>query len=348
MFILVLTLTSCGDKSKKDETSKENTQETTDVKKEEVKIPTATTVFTSAKVRPGNMAITSDGKIFTTMNPLVSPDIKVHLVNPEDNTSVPYPNDEYAKGANSIMKGVIGIRADKDDNLWMLDMVAKKYFGWNTKTNKLIKTIDLPTNVLKPASFLQDFIIDEKRNRLIIADMTQGDLKSAPEPAFIVTDIATGESQRMAQNHPSMMPEMEGGFALNPIGIDPDFEYVYFGALHGRTLYRVPAASFDDNEKLITSIKKWGKKSYCDGIAVDGNENVYVTNIEESALGVSNKNGFKNIAKLPDGQSWPDGPYVFKGDVYSTVDQLNRTAALNKGNDVSKAPYLIIKTPLVK
>ena len=74
-----------------------------------------------------------------------------------------------------------------------------------------------------------------------------------------------------------------------------------------------------------------------------------ITNIEEQAISVSNKNGFKNIATLPQGQTWPDGLYIGNdGHIYSTVDQLNRIPALNNGKDDSKPPYLIIKTPLVK
>ena len=336
----------CKSKNEKQEDKSEE-KVTQEVIKNEVK--PAEIVFSSKDVRPGNLAVTQDGRLFVSMNPLVSPKTKVFELNRAGkNSAVGYPNVAYATGDDSIFKAVIGIRADSKGHLYLLDMGLKQFVIWDTKAEKLVKKIPLPVDVVVATSFLQDFIVDEKHNRLIIADMTQGDLKSAPIPAFIVIDIETGAAKRMAQSHPSMMPEVEGGFALNPIAIDPSFEYVYFGALNGRTIYRVPAASFDNEETLKADIKKFGTKSFCDGMAVDRNENVYITNIEKTEIGVFNKkDGFQTLATLPEGQSWPDGLYVTNdGYVYGTVDQLNRTAALNKGDDISTGPYLVIRTPL--
>lgn len=310
----------------------------------------AEVVFASEEVRPGNLALTPDGRLFVTMNPLLSPNTKVFEIDRlAGNKASSYPNNRYASGAQSIIKSVIGTRVDSQGNLWLLDMQSKQFVVWDTRKNRLHRTIVIPEHVVLPASFLQDFIIDELHSRVIIADMTQGDLKSAPEPAFIVIDLQSGNAKRMAQSHQALMPELEGGFALNPIAIDPNFEYVYFGALHGRTLYRAPAASFADERTLISSIKTFGTKSYSDGIAVDGQENVYVTNVEKSEIGVFNPHsGFNTLASLPEGQSWPDGLYVASdGYLYATVDQLNRTAALNNGKDVSQGPFLVVRTPLL-
>jgi len=306
----------------------------------------AETVVSSDEVRAGNMAITKSGRMFVTINPLMEPDVKVYEVM-ENGSHKPYPNNEYAKGENAIIKAIIGIRTDKNDNLWLLDMGAKQFTVWDTKNEKLLKTIAIPESVVKPASFLQDFIIDEKRDRVIIADMTQGDLKSAPESAFIVIDIQSGEAMRMAQGHASMMPDFEGGFALNPIAIDPKFKWVYFGALHAKKVYRVAAKDFDTEETLKAGIKAYADKSFCDGIAVNNNGDVFITNIEKNELGVTNnKDGYKTIATLPEGQSWPDGLWIRDGYLYSTVDQLNRVSALNNGKDDSIAPYIIVKTKL--
>ena len=346
--VLSIITIMCKSKNKKKEnTSKAQVQQ----KIAEPEEKSAEIVFSSQDVRPGNLAVSKTGRIFVSMNPLVSPTTKVFELNiAGKNTAVSYPDPEYAIGDDSVFKAIIGIRLDSKGHLYLLDMELKQFVIWDTTTEKLVKKIPLPDKVLVSTSFLQDFIVDEKHNRLIIADMTQGDLISPPIPAFITVDIKTGAAIRMAQSHPSMMPEVDGGFALNPIAIDPSFEYVYFGALNGRTIYQVPAASFDNEATLKTSIKKFGIKSFCDGIAVDANENIYITNIEKAEISVFNKkNGFRTLATLPEGQSWPDGLYVAKdGYVYGTVDQLNRTAALNNGKDISTGPYFVIRAPLVK
>ncbi|WBX70031.1 L-dopachrome tautomerase-related protein [Tenacibaculum retecalamus] len=333
-----------------------NKKENTEVSKNETEVRTKTnqikeveTIFSSQDVRPGNLALTSNGRLFVTMSPFVSPTTKVFEIS-KDGTAKAYPNAEYATGDNSIFKGMVGVRVDSKDNLWLLDITTKQFIVWNTIDEKLEKIIKVPADAVVSTSFLQDFIIDEKHNNVIIADMTQADLTSAPIPAFIVINTETGKARRMAKSHPSMMPSLEGGFALNPIAIDPTFEWLYYGALHGKTVYRVPTSSFESDEKLLSTIEKYAPKSYCDGMAIDANNNIYITNIEESAIGITTKkDGFKNLAMLPEGQSWPDGLYVANdGYIYGTVDQLNRTAALNKGNDISTGSYLVVKIKLVK
>lgn len=307
------------------------------------------TVLSSETVRAGNMTITKSGRMFVSINPLMGEDVRVYEIM-KDGSHKAYPNNEYSKGENSIIKAIIGIRADSKDNLWLLDMAKNQFIVWDTKNEKLVRSIQLPDNVVKSTSFLQDFVIDEKHNRVIIADMTQGDLKSAPTPAFIVVDTKTGEARRMAESHSSMMPELEGGFALNPIAIDTNFKWVYFGALHGKKIYRVSAKSFDSNKELISGIEEYAPKSYSDGIAADNKGNIYFTNVEKHELGVSNnKDGYRTIASLPVGQTWPDGLHIgTDGYLYSTVDQLNRVPALNNGIDDSVGPFIIVRTKLVK
>ncbi|UTJ07844.1 major royal jelly family protein [Arcobacter roscoffensis] len=298
--------------------------------------------------RPANLTVSNEGRMFVSIHPLINPTTKLIELTAIGSKNI-YPNKEYSFGKDSTIGATIAVKADSNGNLWVLDLGKKQFVVWDIEKNRLKNTIKIPSNVLTKASFLQDFVLDEKRNRAIIADMTQGDLKSKPEPAFIVVDTKTGLSKRFAQSHKSMMPDFEGGFALNPIAIDPGFNWVYYGAIHGKKVYRVPASSFDSEENVIKNIKEYGPKSYSDGIAADKNQNVYITDIEKQAIGVSNKNGYKIIAKLPQNQTWPDGLAVANdGYVYGTVNQLDKTAALNNGKEEGVPPYLIVKTKLEK
>ncbi|WP_164969007.1 L-dopachrome tautomerase-related protein [Arcobacter sp. CECT 8989] len=307
------------------------------------------TVVTFDNIRPANIAISNKGRMFVTGHPIVGSTKKVVEISAVGSKNI-YPNVKYSDSSvnDSIIKATIGIRVDSKDNLWVLDMGAKQFVLWDLKTNKLNKIIKIPSEVLTSTSFLQDFVLDEKRGRAIIADMTQADLKSTPTPAFVVVDINTGKATRVAESHSSMMPDFEGGFALNPIAIDPSFEWVYFGALNGKKVYRVKASKFDDVKTVAKNIEFYAPKSFSDGIKVDENQNVYITDIENQAIGVSNKNGYKIIARLPKGQSWPDGLEIKNEYVYAVVNQLNRIPALNNGKDDTKGSFLIVKTPLVK
>lgn len=305
--------------------------------------PTAEIVGTF-KERPGNPSITPDGRILMSMHPLSNPSANIVEMLP-GGTLKTYPNEAFSAGKDAKVKALIGLRTDDQGVVWILDLAGRRLIGWDTNAEKQAAEFAVPADVLRPHSFLQDFALDQKRGRAIIADMTQGDLKSAPRPAFVTVDLKTGAARRIAESHPSMMPEAEGGFALNPITIDPDYEWIYFGALNGRTVYRVPAASFDGDGSTVTDkIEAYGPKPFSDGITVDSGGNVYITDIEKHAIGVTTSKDYRVIAGLPEGQSWPDGFSIGpKGYVYATVNQLDRTAALNGGKEEGSGTYMLVR-----
>ena len=299
--------------------------------------PKQATVVATMTERPGNPSVTPDGRLLLSVHPLDHPTTKVIELSVAGNQT-PYPTMKYAQGENSQFKAVIAIRTDDNGVAWILDLATHSITGWDTRNEALVKTIKIPASVLKPTSFLQDFALDQKRQRIIIADMTQNDLKSEAIPAFVTVDLKTGEAVRVAENHPSMKADSKTGFALNPITIDPSYEWVYFGAVNGRTIYRVKASEFDNDGKTVAD------KPYSDGITVDSAQNVYVTDIENNAIGVSTPKGYRIIATLSENQTWPDGmSFGPDGYVYVTVNQLNRTAALNNGKDTGIRPFEVVK-----
>ena len=327
------TLTACSETS---EVGKLETAEKTSV-------PLVET-YASFDFRPGNMGISKSGKMIMSVQPLVNPDVKLLQVM-SDGSVKPYPNAAFAKGPNSKLKAPIGVKIDDEGTAWVLDIGSRTLYGIDTETDEITQTIPIPSEYTKETSFLQDFALDQKRKRVIIADMTQGDLKSAPVPAFVVIDLETKAMRRVAESHPSMMPEMEGGFALNPITIDSDYDYVYYGALHGRTIYRVPAASFDgDSSAVVNTIEEFGPKKFSDGFSIDTKGNVYSADVENNAFAVTTPKGdFKLLAKLPPEQSWTDGITVGSdGYFYGSANQLDRTAALS-GKETGTGNYLVVR-----
>jgi len=306
------------------------------------KTPMAETVVTFQE-RPGNPAVSKDGRLFTSVHPLDSPKTKLIEV-----TAIgyhkPFPHEAYAVGPESKIKATIATRISDNNVAWILDLGMNQLIGWDLNNNRHVKTITIPKDVLVEKSFLQDFALDQKRNRVIIADMSQGDLVSAPQPAFVVVDLQTGSAKRMLQEHESMLPTGEGKIGLNPITIDSQYEWVYYGALEGRTVYRIPASAFDTNDIVAKSlIERYGPKPFSDGITVDNEGNVYITDTEKDVIGVTTPAGYKVVAMLPQGQSWPDG-FAFGPDgyIYATVNQLDRSKGLS-GEETGTPPYLIVR-----
>jgi len=135
---------------------------------------------------------------------------------------------------------------------------------------------------------------------------------------------------------------------LNPIAIDPAFEWVYFGTINGETVYRLPASALADPgmdaATLAGTIEAYADKRPCDGIAVDGQGRVFITDIEASAVGVATPDGYRVIARDDVRLAWPDGFALGPdGALYVTQNQLHAHPGLNEGVDETQKPFHILK-----
>ncbi|MEM7670687.1 MAG: L-dopachrome tautomerase-related protein, partial [Pseudomonadota bacterium] len=204
---------------------------------------------------PGNVAVTPDGRIILSMHQFYDPDIRVMELM-EDGSLVPFPNEAWAgpRGADGQgLTAVLGLRSDRNGIVWMLDNGAgqdqARVVGWDTTTDTLHKVVDVPDSVSIETSFHNDLALDQQRPLAYIADIGG---------ALVVLNLDTGEGKRLLQGHEStsaddidfvvrgellMSPEGEAvRTGMNPITISPDNVYVYFGAMTGDTIYRVPTA----------------------------------------------------------------------------------------------------------
>ncbi len=70
---------------------------------------------------------------------------------------------------------------------------------------------------------------------------------------------------------------------VNPITIDPQHQWVYYGAMTSRTLYRVRLADLLDTSlsepQLAAKVQRYGDKAPSAGITIDNAGNVYVTDV---------------------------------------------------------------------
>ncbi|MGB7293330.1 MAG: L-dopachrome tautomerase-related protein [Thermodesulfobacteriota bacterium] len=324
--------------------------------------------------RPGNPAVTPDGRKIVSMQPIDNPTYRVVEVLP-DGSIKPFPSEKWARavGSDGIgMQAVIGIVADVNGIVWMLDMGgnghAPKLVGWDTKKNTLKRIINFPASASRPNSFHQDMAIDTKRNMAYVADMTRGDLTGESLPAIVAIDLDTGFVRRVLEGNAHFAPGNEqividgntfgtktaNGetvplfLGLNPITIDVDNQWVYFGPINGKGLYRIPASALADSnlsdEDINAMIEPYGEKRCSDGISIDSKANVYITDIENHAIGVTNPEGYRILVKDDNLLKWPDGmAFGPDGWLYVTVNQLNLHPLLNGGNEGGKPPYYLIR-----
>lgn len=344
------------------------------------------TIAKFSDFRPGNPAISDDGRLFVTMSALGGSKLNVVEIL-KDGSTKPFPDEAWSgkPGSRDVVgiNSTIGIQATSDGTLWVLDIGNRsaapaqppKLVGWDLDSGQLKKVFFIPDPVLRDNSFLQDFAVDVKRGVAVLADMTQpfaSDEGPAPSnPAFVIVDLKTGMTRRVLENDPSFSPSGEPividgttvlhkpkngpsfppTYPLNPVAIDPDFNWVYFGAMGNKVVYRISAEALADESlddvALNKRIERYADKPETDGFDVDNKGQVYVTDVENFAVGVTSPAGYQVLAQDKEKLTWPDGVSVSKdGWLYIVSNELNTLAALNNGEDVSTPPYYVHRLKL--
>ena len=316
--------------------------------------------------RPGNPAIASDGTIYFSMHPVDSP--KYSVMQLVEGEAIPFPSEE----ASRRFAAVIGIAVDAKDDVWILDMGGEgkspQLSCWDGGDHDLKQVIYLPKETLVDNSFAQDFAIDEKRQVAYIADMGRGDLIGESRPAILVVDLQTGQVDRRLEAAPPLQPKegatmiVEGRplaytnadgeehpieLGLNPIAIDAQNEWVYFSTINAGPIYRIRSADLanpDSNDDvLMEGIESFADKPTSDGIAADGRGQVFITNLEASAISVGDANGSRIYAQ-DESLIWPDGiALASDGSLIVTVNQLHKAGLFNGEKEKGAPPYRIVR-----
>jgi sugar lactone lactonase YvrE len=318
---------------------------------------------------PGNVTVTANGRIVMSQHQFYEPQFSVVELRPDGGTA-PFPNAETngrERPSGVSLDSVLGLRSD-NGVVWLLDNglrsgVTPKLVAWDATTKRLLRVIYLPPPIAPKDAFVNDFTIDTRHKKIFIADPAGGQ-----NAALIVVDMETGAARRVLEGHPSVVPEnvdliMEGHpiqvkdasgrlvkphIGVNPITEDLENEWVYFGPMHGFSLYRIKAVDLAndglDAKALASRVERYSAKPVCDGITIDNDNNIYLGDLSENAIGVIKPDrSYQQIAKS-DQLTWVDsfsfGP---DGKLYAVVNQLNRSAVLNGGKDLSKPPYLLIE-----
>lgn len=330
--------------------------------------PAAINVATFAEltVGPGNIAVTPDQRVFVSLHQFYEPEHPV--VELRDGQVTPYPDPATydASGAPPVVS-VLGIRADQRGVVWMLDNAmrgkgARKIVGWNTTKNTLDRVIDLTAHSPDNA-FLNDLAVDRTSDAIYVADPAGGN-----NAAIIVIDLTTGQARRVLEGHKSVTPEdidlvidgkpveiklpdgklIRPHVGINPIALDARDEWLYFGPMHGGTLYRVRTTDLRNAQltpdALASHVEVYAKRPITDGISIDAAGNIYLGDLANNAIGmIAADRTYRELARGPE-LSWIDafsfGP---DGNYYVVANQLHRSATLNAGTDASKPPYRILR-----
>ncbi|QKT04518.1 hypothetical protein HUS23_12230 [Ectothiorhodospiraceae bacterium 2226] len=320
-------------------------------------------------VAPGNITVSERGHVLISLHQFFEPNVRVAEV-AADGRLTPFPNPLWARGVSQAGEGVdtvLGIQA-AGDLVWMLDNGMRggqtpRLVAWDLERDALAHAIELPPPATVEGSFVNDLAVDVEAGYVYIADPAGGS-----DAALIAVEIETGEARRLLQGHASVVPEdvdllIEGEpvqvrrpdgslqrprVGVNPIALDADGEWVYFGPMHGLSLYRVRAADLRDtgldDEALAERVERYADKPISDGISIDTAGNIYVTDLAGSAIGVIDAQRRYRVLAADARLLWPDAlSYAPDGHMYVVANQLHRSARLNAGEDVSEPPFAIFR-----
>ncbi len=315
------------------------------------------------------VAISMSGRMFVNY-PRWSDHYVYGVAEIKNGKKIPFPDmkwNAYAGLPIDYFLSVQSVYIDKNDNLWILDTGNPELKGVVYGGAKLVK-IDLHTNKIllkyffnepniSKNSYLNDIRIDGKNQKAYITDSGAG--------GIIVLDLSSGKQRRFLSKHFSTMAEpnyvinvngekcLDGdgkSFQVHSDGLtlDNENQYLYFHALTGKTLYRVPVKLLNDDNISDSSVEKGVEKVFdtgaTDGIISAEDGSIFLTNIEENAIKyLTPRNEIKTLVKDMN-LWWPDsfsiGPDKY---LYVTDSRINEMPIFNNGKDDRKGPYVIYK-----
>lgn len=315
---------------------------------------------------PGNLAVSKTGRIFCTYHAEGRPETKVwELI---DGKPIEFPNAKWQSNKNGdvFLGDIFNIRIDSKDRLWTVDhgfhgIKTPRLLCFDINTREMVYQIDIPKEICGMGSYIQDMQIDSACQKIYIADLAA----FGKNPAIVVVDVTTKKARRLLENHPSVLP---GNFqvvnkgrrmapigpffhfhpAIDPIALDKQNVWLYYGPMSGDTMYRIRVSDLNNQtlnpEELGKRVEVYARKSQCDGITMDKVGNIYLSSIEDGAINVigTDRNQYTlvthNKMRWPDGMSFgPDG-YVYVADS-DIPDMMMKSKDHMKAN----APYYIFK-----
>jgi sugar lactone lactonase YvrE len=323
-------------------------------------------VIASLHRAPGNITVTPDKRIIVSLHQFFAPEWRVAEWTPEG--LKPFPTATLATTGNEAFRlySVLGIQSDGQGVVWMLDNGLRgnaipKVVAWDTRAEELHKIIVLPEPIAPADAFVNDLVVDQSRGYIYIADPAGGS-----DAALIVLNYDSGYARRVLQGHTSVVPEdidlviddkpveirqadgtvIRPRIGVNPIALDARNEWLYYGPMHGTSLYRVRVDDLVDDtltpEALAARVERYAGKPICDGIAIDREDNIYVTDLANNAIGVIDESREYRLYIQDPRLSWPDalsfGP---DGRLYTVSNQLHRSALLNAGEQTAEPPFYI-------
>ena len=307
------------------------------------------------------------GLVFFTFHPEARPEINVAKL--EDGNFVPFPSAEWQPGGSEPLafNEVLSLRIDQQNRLWVLDngvhgLDKVRLIAFNPDTGELLHRYDFSRAEFALGSHANDLQITRDGRYIIMSDASL----LAQTPALVVYDIQERKAWRRLQEHESVLagefePVVQGRemtifglFTVNPgvdgLTLDADDSWLYYASISADQLYRIPVEVLTDPDlsevDVKAAVEAIGEKTMTDGMAADAEGNIYLSDLEHSAIVRFTPEGqLETLVKSamirwPDGFSW--GP---DGYLYFTCSSLHEVIGRDQVSVQNAAPFQILPFP---
>lgn len=284
----------------------------------------------------------------------------------------PYPSAEWNTNTGDPSKRWVCVQSvvvDDQNALWVLDPASPKIEAVvkggaklvkiDLATNQVVQTIAFDDKIAPERSYLNDVRIDTKGGHAFITESGTG--------AIIVTDLKSGRSRRLLNEHASTKIESDASVVVDGIklidpktGNVPNFQvdgiaydakggWLYYHALAGSTLYRIKTSYLLDEAlspaDLAAKVENLGRTPKPDGMLEAADGSVYLTAIEDNAIARFDPATGKTVTIVKEPTlEWPDtmawGP---KDELYVTCSQIHRMPKYNDGESKQLGPYTVFR-----
>lgn len=326
-------------------------------------LPSATEIVADLDYPPGNIAVSSSGRIFFTFHPDGNPPVPLNELRGVE--PIPYPPETPEGKPRPTWHTPLALRVDSKDRLWVLDyghfgIFRPRLLAFDLDTNELIDHYDFPSEVAGLFSMLNDFQVDPDGKKIYLADTSP----IRQTPAIVIYDTEARSSRRVLEGDRSVQAQdyviqapMRDMFLLgivplrlgvDSIALDRRGEWLYYGPVTGDRLYRVATKDLNDQSlsaaDLSERVEDYGPKTISDGLSTDLDDNIYITDPEHSAIMRLSPDRKLTTMVKDSPFRWPDGlSFGPDGWLYVTCSALHQVLFERAAEIRRHAPFQIIR-----
>ncbi|WP_257459562.1 SMP-30/gluconolactonase/LRE family protein [Archangium lipolyticum] len=289
------------------------------------------------------IALSKEGRIFVNF-PRWSEDVPLSVAELKNGQVSAWPDatwNEWKPGTTEPNRfvAVQSVVIDDQDRLWVVDTGNPRFQGviatprlhqFDIPSGRLVRSYAFPPEVSSGDSYLNDVRIDTAREVAYLTDSQAGGL--------VVLDLKSGSSRKVLRDHPSTHAEVDHLMVLgrrfnkavqsDGIALSPDRKTLYWSALSGHTLWRIPTeALLDpklDDKALASRVERAHTIVAPDGILFDDKGVLWLGGLEDGSIYRYVPGGaYEQVIRDPR-LLWPDsfaqGP---QGWIYVTTTQIH-------------------------